>query len=200
MNEMQQPRFLPKVSLLDIAGSYLKIALSGFGGSLSAWAQRVVVEERKWLTDKEFLAALALCRILPGPNQVNFAIYVGKRLRGVAGVLAALAGLVVVPFLLVLALGMLYFHNQNLGKIQSALFGAASAGAGMSIAMGIKLAARQSYRGVTALITVATFAAIGWLRYPLIPVLLVLAPVSIFACRSEAKDAARKEARDNGGR
>lgn len=56
-----------KIDLWNIAFSYLKISLSSFGGGLSAWAQLIVVEERKWLTDEAFLSAFALCRSYPAP-------------------------------------------------------------------------------------------------------------------------------------
>ena len=78
------PRRQP-VSLSALALAFLKIALSSLGGGLSAWALRVIVEERRWLTEEQFLAALTICRILPGPNQVNMAVYVGTRLRGLPG-------------------------------------------------------------------------------------------------------------------
>ncbi len=101
------------ISLWNIAVSYLKISLSSFGGGLSAWAQIVIVEERKWLTDEEFLSAFALCRLLPGPNQINFAIYIGLRLRGLIGALTALAGLIILPFFFVVTLGIAYFHYKT---------------------------------------------------------------------------------------
>ena len=95
--------------------------------------------------------------------------------------------------------GLLYFHNQHLEKLQSALWGAAAAGAGMTISMGLKMAGRQSYRVGTALITVATFVAIGLLRYPLMPVLAVMATISIYMCRARAKTSAGKEGRESNG-
>src|SRR5262245_32978771 len=65
------------VSLGALALAFLKIAMASLGGGLSAWALRVIVEERRWLTEQEFLAAFTICRIAPGPNQVNMAVYVG---------------------------------------------------------------------------------------------------------------------------
>jgi chromate transporter len=169
----------PCVCLCDIATSYLRISLSSFGGGLSAWAQMVVVDQRKWLTDEEFLSALALCRILPGPNQVNLAIYVGSRLRGLAGVLAALAGLIAIPFFIVLLMGIAYFQYQYLTGVQSALKGMAAVAVGMTLGMGLKLALRYAFTAWTVLVMVAAFVTIGIFRWPLIPVLAVLIPVSV---------------------
>ncbi|MEN6565310.1 MAG: chromate transporter [Veillonellales bacterium] len=168
-----------KVSLWNILISYLKISLSSFGGGLSAWAQLIVVEERKWLTDEEFLSAFALCRILPGPNQVNFAIYVGLRLRGASGALAALSGLIVIPFFIVVAAGIAYFHFQDIQSVSAALKGMAAVAVGMTLGMGVKLSLRYKFTLWTFCIMLASFITIGVLRWPLLPVLAVLIPLSI---------------------
>jgi DNA-directed RNA polymerase specialized sigma24 family protein len=68
-----------KPGLLELALTFNKISLASFGGGLSAWARRLIVEEKKWLDDEEFLSALTLSRVLPGANQMNFAVYVGNR-------------------------------------------------------------------------------------------------------------------------
>src|SRR5262245_66394392 len=91
------PRRGGPVSLWALFWAFLKIAMASLGGGLSAWALRVIVEERRWLTEQEFLAALTLCRILPGPNQVNMAVYIGTRFRGLAGAPATLSRLTVAP-------------------------------------------------------------------------------------------------------
>ena len=59
------------------------IALASFGGGLSAWSRQMVVEQQRWMSDAEFLSAMTVCRVLPGANQVNLAMFVGAKLRGV---------------------------------------------------------------------------------------------------------------------
>lgn len=170
-------------SLGLIAGCYLKISLSSFGGGLSAWTQQVVVEERHWLDDQEFLSLLALCRILPGPNMVNFAVYLGSRLRGIPGVAAALGGLLFVPFLLVVMLGILYFSYQQTVQLQSMVTAIAAAAAGMTIGLGIKMLLRHTIRLQPALIMLVTFLLIGVFRWPLLPVLIVMIPLNVVVSR-----------------
>ena len=87
----------PVVTLPDLALCFLQIALSSFGGGLSAWTQRIVVERRRWLNNEQFLTAITISRLFPGPNQVNMAIFVGEHFRGLPGALAALAGLLLAP-------------------------------------------------------------------------------------------------------
>jgi DNA primase len=60
----------------------LQVALSAFGGGLSAWSQRIVVEQKRWMSDEEFLTGLTVARLFPGPNQINMAVYIGANFRG----------------------------------------------------------------------------------------------------------------------
>ena len=96
-----------------LALCFLQIALSSFGGGLSAWTQRIVVERRRWLDNQQFLTAVTISRLFPGPNQVNMAIFVGQHFRGLPGALAALAGLLGVPLAILLTLGWAYFHYHT---------------------------------------------------------------------------------------
>lgn len=174
-------------SLPLIALSYLKIALSSFGGGLSAWTQQIVVEERRWIDDREFLSGLALSRMLPGPTMVNFAVFLGSRLRGFPGVVAALAGLLAVPFIGAVLLGMLYFEYQHIPQVQPALAGMAAAAAGMSIGMGVKMLMRRPGNLIELLIVAAAFVLIGIMRVPLLVSLLFLVPCALFLIRGETK-------------
>src|SRR4051812_9620078 len=69
----------PTPGLMELFFLFNRITLVSFGGGLTAWARKLIVEEKKWLDDEEFLSAYALARVLPGANQANFAIYVGNR-------------------------------------------------------------------------------------------------------------------------
>ena len=167
------------VALPALALAFLKIAMASLGGGLSAWALRVIVEERRWLTEQEFLAALTICRILPGPNQVNMAVYVGTRFRGLAGAAAALLGLTAVPLAIVLALGTLYFGNRDTPGLQAVMTGLVAAAAGMTLSVGVKLALGYMRRPVALALAVAAFVGVATLRWPLLLVLAVLGPLGI---------------------
>jgi chromate transporter len=175
-------------SLRLIAMSYLKISLSSFGGGLSVWTQQVVVEELHWMNDQEFLSVLALCRILPGPNMVNFAVYLGSRLRGIPGVVAAFCCLLIVPFLLVVVLGILYFSYRQTLMLQPVLTGVAAAAAGMTIGLGIKMLLRQTFGLSAILIAVLAFLLIGIFRLPLLFALAVLIPISVLMVRRKSHE------------
>jgi chromate transporter len=163
-----------RVSLAALAGGFLKVALASFGGGLSAWSRQVVVEEKRWLGDEEFLSALTLCRVLPGPNQVNMAVFVGTQLRGVPGAFAALAGLIGVPLAIVIGLGVAYFHYHHVPQLQSVLAGAVAAATGMALSMGFKVGGPLLRDPVGLALAVAAFVTVGVLRWPLVAVVVVL--------------------------
>ncbi len=97
-------------TLLKLALTFNHIALASFGGGLSAWSREVIVVEKGWMAEEEFLSAITMCRILPGANQVNLAVFVGAKFRGVPGAIAAVVGLSFVPVLIILGLGYAYFQ------------------------------------------------------------------------------------------
>src|SRR5450755_14302 len=82
--------------VLALFFAFAKMSLAGFGGVL-AFARRGIVEEHRWMTADEFNETFALCHFLPGPNIVNFTVVFGSRLRGIAGGIAAFAGLLGPP-------------------------------------------------------------------------------------------------------
>src|SRR5262245_19384573 len=95
-------------TVTDLFLGFVKIALSGFGGVL-AWARRVIVQERHWMTAEEFNELFALCQFLPGPNIVNFSIIYGSRVRGPVAAAAAVLGLLGPPVILMILLGTLVY-------------------------------------------------------------------------------------------
>ncbi len=77
MNELEAEAGPAKVSLRELALTFNHIALASFGGGLSAWSREVLVVEKQWMGEAEFLSAMTMCRILPGANQVNMAVFAG---------------------------------------------------------------------------------------------------------------------------
>ncbi|HRJ72572.1 MAG TPA: chromate transporter [Terrimicrobiaceae bacterium] len=168
-----------RVSLFELALTFNHIALASFGGGLSAWSREVVVVEKKWMTEEEFLSALTMCRILPGANQVNLAVFVGNKMAGVPGTFAAVFGLTLVPVLIVLALGYGYFTYHHVPALQNILRGAAAAAVALTLSMAIKTG-QKCLRGLVPLILFALiFGMNGVLRWHLLPCLAILAPISL---------------------
>lgn len=173
-------------SLGAIFGVFVRLGMASFGGGLPGWMHREVVRRRGWLDEERFLAGLAIGQVLPGPNSVNLALYIGQRLRGWPGAAAAFLGILGPPFLFILALATVFARVADLPLMGAALGGVAAAGLANNCAMGA-LAARR-VRGVGLWgVAGATFIAVGVLRWPMIPVVLVLAPLGIGLAWREAR-------------
>jgi chromate transporter len=176
----------PAPSIAELFLAFAAISLSGFGGAL-AWARRIMVERRRWFTAEEFNEAFALCAFLPGGNMVNFAVIFGSRMRGPLGALAAVAGLLGPPMILIIAVGALYAHYGDLPALRRMLTGVAAAAAGLMVATVAKMARpllrvpSRNAAVIAPLIALSTFVTIGLLHWPLPLVLLAIVPVSIGA-------------------
>lgn len=164
-------------SLWTLARAFNRIALESFGGGLSAWSREVIVVERGWMGEEEFLSASTICRILPGANQVNMAVFVGTRLHGGAGAVAAVAGLITIPALIVLMAGALYLRFRDVPELQHVLAGMASAAVGLTLSVAWHQGGRVLHSPVAALLAALSLVmAAGW-RVPLWLTLLVLGPL-----------------------
>ena len=124
----------------------------------------MLVEERRWLNAEEFTDLLSLCQLLPGPNIVNVSVCVGARYHGVRGALAAFAGLMLAPFMIILALGTLYTQYGHLPAVSAAFRGVSAAAAGLVVAMALKMAASRRLRSAMALFAAVTFVGIALMR------------------------------------
>ncbi|ATD62121.1 chromate transporter [Janthinobacterium svalbardensis] len=170
------PRPQP-ASLADLCFSFTWLALQGFGGVLAV-IQREMVERKRWLTQEEFLEDWAVAQIMPGPNVVNLSLMVGGRYFGLRGALAALAGMLAVPLVIVLLLGVLYTRFGDNPQMAGALRGMAAVSAGMIAATGVKLATALIKHPLPLWLTLSICALgvlmVAVLRWPLLYILLGL--------------------------
>lgn len=152
----------------------------GFGGVLP-WARRIVVDERRWLSGRDFAELIGLCQILPGPNVVNLSVIIGARTHGPIGSLIGLAGILFVPVCLMLAIAVLYASVASDPLVRSAIAGASAAAAGLIFGTGVRLMreTRPPVRGVV--VGATAFVAVGILQWPLLWVIGVLIALGIAA-------------------
>jgi chromate transporter len=177
----------PRAGALELFLLFSGLGLSSFGGGVSAWMHRAVVERRRWLDEAEFAAALALAQFLPGVNVVNLAVLIGHRVGGAAGTAAAVFGLLVGPSLAVIGVAVVYDRYAATPAVSAALEGTAAAAVGLLVAMGVqtgrRLVRKKSGHPAGSLVAVAiaaaTFALVGALRLPTVPAVLCLAPLGI---------------------
>ncbi len=174
---LEAPR--PVASTWEIAVTFNEISLSSFGGGLSAWSREMVVARKKWMDDPEFLSAMTICRILPGANQVNLAVFVGTKLNGIRGAGAALAGLIFMPTVLLMGIAALYSAFQHSHAVQHVLDGFAAAAVAMTLQMVWKTGRTQLTSVIPIVLFALTFVLSGILRWPLWMTLAIAAPFGI---------------------
>lgn len=175
------PKPAAPVSFWSLYRLFFVLGLCSFGGGLSAWFHREMVQVRQWMTDDEFFAGYALAQMLPGVNSTNMAVYIGLQMRGTPGAAVALAGLLTGPFIIVIAVAHVYGLLLGLPGFSPAMGGVAAAAVGMMFRLGFVSLRGAERRVSSMLVLAATFAAVGILRLPVLPVLLVIVPLSVAA-------------------
>ncbi len=109
--------------LIEILRSFLKIGAFTFGGgyAMIPIIQYEVVNRRKWLDEKEFVELLTIAQAAPGPISLNTAVFVGYKCKGYRGALAAIMG-VVIPSFVIILLVAIFFHTMRDNRWVDAAF------------------------------------------------------------------------------
>ncbi|HYD63408.1 MAG TPA: chromate transporter [Noviherbaspirillum sp.] len=177
-------------SLSDLFISFTLLALQGFGGVL-AIVQHELVEKKRWMTREEFVEEWAVAQIMPGPNVVNLSLMIGARYFGLPGALAALAGMLTIPLVIVLLLTFVYAQFADRPGLAGALRGMGAVAAGLITAAGLRLLTTLKTNPlglpVSIALALACFAAIALLRWPLLYVLPSLGGVAFVIAYRKVK-------------
>lgn len=173
------PEYPPSIHALFFM--FFRIGLLSFGGGLSGWVFREAVLIRRWLTEDEFLSGLAVAQVLPGANIANLAVYLGNKLKGPLGSAAALLGLLGGPFFAVIALASTYAVLKTTPYAENALDGVTAAAIGLVLIVAVRGARRAARRPEALAAFLACFVCVGLLHWSLLEVVVVVAPLSVFA-------------------
>ena len=178
------PRPRP-ASLTDLFVSFTLLALQGFGGVV-AIVQRELVEHKQWLTQDEFLEDWAVAQVMPGPNVVNLSMMIGGRYFGLPGAMAALAGMLALPMVIVLLLAVLHARIGDHPGVAGAFRGMAAVSAGMFGAAGLKLIGALARNPMPlhwcVALLVTGFALVALFKIPLLFVLLGVGGLGCVLC------------------
>lgn len=155
-----------------------------------------MVERRAWLTEDDFVEALALAELMPGANLVNLAVAIGHRVRGAAGACVAMLAVCVPPFAIALAVAVAYFAHVEIPLAGAALRGCAAGAVGLTLANAIELTAERRRDGPLALALLAASAlGVVLLKLSLLPVMAIFGGLGIWLAtvrlrRAEGRSAA----------
>ena len=176
------------VPLLDLFLQFLMVGAVSFGGGIIAYERILLVEKRKWLTADQFMAYLAISQTMPGLNSVNLAVLTGDYLRGIKGSIIALLGLVLPGSTLVLLLGLVYTALTDHAITVLLLTGIAAGATGLLAAVTYRIGDEHWKKPISLLLIATTFVLMSIAKLPLLEVLAIMAPISLFIYRPKGND------------
>ncbi len=96
--------------LFTLFWSFFKIGIFTFGGgyAMIPLIRREVIDRRNWIAERDFLDLLTLAQSAPGPISLNTSVFVGYKMRGYAGAVASILGVVVPSFVIILLIALLF--------------------------------------------------------------------------------------------
>ncbi|MBX9741993.1 MAG: chromate transporter [Chthoniobacterales bacterium] len=169
-----------KVTLSQLTKTFLFIGVTSFGGGITAYVRRIIVDNKKWLTNEEFFPGLALAQLLPGANVVGISLYIGNHLCGLIGAVIAMLCIVLPPAFLFFGLGYLYFSLGALPAVESMLKGAGAIACGMMATMFIEAAQASLKNAMDLLIFLGAFVLVHFAHLHIPYVILIVAPMAIW--------------------
>lgn len=163
-------------SLGELIKVFAKIGILSFGGPAGqiALMHRVIVEEKEWLSEQQYLNALSFCILLPGPEAMQLATYVGWRLHGVIGGLTTGLLFVLPGAAIVLSLAVIYGIFGDVGLVAAVFLGVKAAVVIIVIEALLKVAKRALQNIEYWIIAILAFIGIFFLNLPY-PVIIVAA-------------------------
>jgi chromate transporter len=170
-------------SFAATARFWLHLGVVSFGGPAGQIAvmHREVVERRRWLGEQQFAGALNFCMLLPGPEALQLAIYLGWRLHGIRGGLVAGLGFIGPAVLLLLGLSYAYARFGSLPVTSGILMGLKAAVVAIVLQALVSIGRRALGRALHVVLAIAAFVALQWLRLPFPLVVLVAGLVGLMS-------------------
>ena len=181
MNEVAAHDATPRLS--EIFLEFLLVGATSFGGGTVAYQRILMVEKKRWLSEDEFMASLAIGQTMPGLNAVNLAVLCGDRLRGAAGALTAAIALLIPGCTFVLLVGIFYLHQTDRHLANILLGGVAAAATGMLSAITYRIGKKQLTQLKSLTIVIASFYLLSIARLSLPTVLAIMSPIALFMYR-----------------
>ena len=163
------------------------IGVSSFGQGRTSYFHEELVRKRRWVTDTEFLEGVSISHLLPGPNITNLSVYLGQRFAGPLGALLGTLAITVPGAVLILILGILYFHGVGASFSAPIGRGVGAAAVGLVVATSWRTGASVLRTRPGAAIAAATFVLFAVAGLNIFLVLALVAPLSIWLHRRRGR-------------
>ena len=182
---------LTKPSFAEALALWGKIGLLSFGGPAGqiALMHRLIVDERRWITEKNYLHALNFCMLLPGPEAMQLATYVGWRLHGTIGGLAAGLLFVLPGALVVLGLSIAYAYLGKVPAVEAAFIGVKAAVLVIVIEALLRVSKRALRGPYAVAIAAAAFIAIFFFAAPFPLIIVAAAAIGFLLAPASSREA-----------
>lgn len=174
------------VSMGEAFKVWLRVALLSFGGPAGQIAvmHRIVVEEKRWISDARFLHALNYCMLLPGPEATQLATYIGWLMHRTAGGLMAGLLFILPGIICLMALSYIYAAYGNIGFIAALFFGLKAAVLAIVIEAVVRVGKRALRNRVMLAIAAAAFVAIFFFNAPFPLIIIAAGVLGFFGARA----------------
>jgi chromate transporter len=177
-------------NLPELTRTFAGIGCLSFGGPAAqiALMHRIILDEKKWVDEADYLRALSFCMLLPGPEAMQLATWIGWRLHGVKGGLIA-GGLFVLPgAVVVLALTLVYAVLGDVPLVKALFTGVQAAVIAVVIEALIRVSKRALKTREANLVALAAFVALFFFKLPFPLVILTAAIWGYLRTKAVAKD------------
>jgi chromate transporter len=183
--EQSVPARTLSVSFREALWTWCRVAGLSFGGPTGQIAvmHRILVEEKKWISQHRFLHALNYCMLLPGPEAQQLATYIGWLLHGTLGGLTAGALFIVPGFLAILVLSFIYAEYQQTAAVAAIFFGLKPAVMAIVVEAVVRIGKRVLRNGAMLALAAAAFVAIFFFEAPFPLIILAAGTIGLVGGR-----------------
>lgn len=172
-NDVGNPDGQKHISLAELFAAYLIIGLTGFGPSVVTETKKNIVQRKQWISEEELMNGITLGQLLPGATYCSLTVYIGYRIRGVAGAITSFIAFLLPPFMVMVLLSYLYFQFGALPLVKVLIKGIGAIIVGL-VANAIVDVGKSAIKDLKAVIIALLSLAI-MMVYPNIFVILIAA-------------------------
>ncbi|WOJ91485.1 chromate efflux transporter [Methylocapsa polymorpha] len=186
MTGVQSSKTSHGVTMREATRVWLRIALLSFGGPAGqiAMMHRILVEEKKWVSESRFLHALNYCMLLPGPEGQQLATYIGWLMHKTPGGIIA-GGLFVLPGVIaIMVLSLIYASFGNVGLVAALFFGLKAAVLAIVLQAVARVGKRSLNNNIMRGLAAAAFVAIFFFDVPFPIIILAAGAIGYFGGRA----------------
>jgi chromate transporter len=188
----QNEHNLPNPSLLSIFLTFFKIGTVGFGGgpALISIIKQEVVDKKKWIPEDSYVKGIAVSLLPPGSMMVNLAFFTGSILQGFRGSMAALLGILLPSFVMMIILAALLVSFPGLALEDTAVRGLRPAVIGVLLALVLRMSVQNIKKRWGYVLVIISAALMFFLRVPpyIIIIIALISGIAFWLYEEKTKD------------